>query len=66
MVIEHNKIENTTETRLTHGQMRATAIYFTRAKIELQSQQTPDFFGQKYTEHLYSSIAKLLELLTEK
>ena len=66
MVIEHNKIENTKENRLQHGQMRATAIHFTRAKIEFQSQQTPIFFGQKYTEHLSSSIVKLLELFTEK
>ena len=66
MVIEHNEVENMKENRMTHGEIRATAIYFTRPKFEFQGQQSPNFFGKKYIEHLDSSITKLLEPLTEK
>ena len=66
MDIGHNKIEKLKENLLKNGQIRATVFNFTRPNFELRSGQTPNFFGQKYIEHVKPSITKLLEPSSEK
>jgi hypothetical protein len=47
-------------------QRRATSLYITVPKFEVQGQQPPNIFGQKYPEHFNSSTTKVLEPSTKK
>ena len=51
--------------RIKETEMQAE-MYIPIPKFEVQSQETPNFFGQKYTEHSTSQMVKFLEPSTKK
>jgi hypothetical protein len=54
-------------TRRKRARKKETEMYYIPIpKSEVQSQETPIFFGQKYTEHFISHMAKVLEPSTKK
>jgi hypothetical protein len=53
-------------TRRKRSRIKETEMYIPIPKFEVQSQETPIFFGQKYTKHFISHMAKVLEPLMKK
>ena len=66
MVIKHDESKKMKRNLIDKQQMRATSIYITMPKCEVQGKQTAIIFGQKYPGHFNSFTTKVLEPSTKK